>query len=388
MNSDKKIIVIGGGINGLCIAWKLAQQAFNVELYEADKVLAKTSSSSSKMLHGGIRYLEHFQFFAVQEALNDRAKWLAIAPQYVTVREFFVPVYKGASRPLWKMLAGVKIYQLLAGKKSFGKSRLILPNKKEVKKLGIKCDHLAGVITYFDAQMDEQALGQFVAEKASAAGVDIYENNPFQQVSVDGTAKNTAGNIVQADICINATGPWVRNLLDASKVTTKFDIEYVRGSHLVIDREWYHPFLLQAVADNRVIFALPYKGKMLLGTTEVIQSSPDNPKCSNEEASYLIDEFNAVFSNQISTSDIIETFSGVRPIVKTVTSKNSPSDTSREAAIETNDRLINVWGGKWTSALSLSDKVLALVCSKVVKNNGYDLLKLLRIKINGLGSNG
>ena len=122
MNCNKKITVIGGGINGLCIAWKLAQNSFNVELYEAGKVLAKTSSSSSKMLHGGIRYLENFQFFAVKEALNDRAKWLAIAPKHVAVREFFVPVYKGASRPLWKMLAGVKIYQLLAGKKSFSKT--------------------------------------------------------------------------------------------------------------------------------------------------------------------------------------------------------------------------------------------------------------------------
>lgn len=388
MNSDKKIVVIGGGINGLCIAWKLAQEAFSVELYEAGKVLSKTSSSSSKMLHGGIRYLEHFHFLAVQEALKDRARWLEIAPQYVIVREFFVPVYKGAARPLWKMLAGVKVYQLLAGKKSLGRSRLILPHKKEVKQLGIKSDHLAGVVTYFDAQMDEQALGQFVTEKAIEAGVDIYENNPIDQISVDGTARSMTGNIVQADLCINATGPWVRKLLDASKVETKFDMEYVRGSHLVIDREWYYPFLLQAVADNRVIFALPYNGKMLLGTTEVIQPFPDNPKCSEEEVSYLINEFNAVFSNQILASDIIETFSGVRPIVKTVTSKNSPSKTSREAAIEDNDRLISVWGGKWTSALSLSNKVFALIFSKVEKNNGYDLLKILRIKINGLVGHG
>ena len=372
----------------MCIAWKLAQSSFNVELYEAEKVLSKTSSSSSKMLHGGIRYLESFRFSAVREALSDRAKWLDIAPQYVTVKEFFVPVYKGSARPLWKMYVGVKLYQLLAGKKSLGNSRLIPPHRREINELGIKSNRLAGVVTYFDAQMDEQALGQYVAEKALMAGVRIYENSPFEQISADGNAKNIVGNIIQADICINATGPWVRNLLDASKVQTKFDIEYVRGSHLVIDREWYHPFLLQAVTDNRVIFALPYNGKMLLGTTEVIQSSPDNPKCSNEEASYLIDEFNAVFSNQISTSDIIETFSGVRPIVKRVTSKSSPSKTSREAVIENNDRLINVWGGKWTSALSLSEKVLAFVCSKVKKNNDNELLKKLKIKINGLVSHG
>ena len=263
------------------------------------------------------------------------------------------------------MFLGVKLYQLLAGTKSLGKSRLIPPQKQEVYDLGIKNNRLAGVVTYFDVQMDEHALGKYVAEKASVAGVSIYENNPVEQVSLDGTAKKMAGNIVRADICINATGPWVRNLLDASDVPTKFDMEYIRGSHLVINKDWYNPFLLQATSDNRVIFALPYKGKMLLGTTEVIQSSPDNPKCSNEEASYLIEEFNAVFIDQISTSDIIETFSGIRPIVKTIASKSFPSDASREAAIETIGRLINVWGGKWTSALSLSNKVLALVCDKV-----------------------
>ena len=162
------------------------------------------------------------------------------------------------------------------------------------------------------------------------AGVDIYENNPIERVSADGTCINIAGNIIQADICINATGPWVRSLLDASKITTKL-IRNMRGSHLMINKEWSHSFLLQAVSDNRVIFVLPYKGKMLLGTTEVIQSSPNNPKCSNEEMTYLINEFNEVFSDRISTSDIIETFSGIRPIIKTITSKHSPFTASREA---------------------------------------------------------
>ena len=146
---------------------------------------------------------------------------------YVTVNEFYIPIYKGKGRPLENVF-GVKLYQLLAGRKSLGNSRLISSKSLEVEKLSIKRDMLDGVVTYFDAQMDEQALGQYVADKASAAGVNIYENNPIERVSADGTCINIAGNIIQSDICINATGPWVRNLLDASKITTRFDTEYVR----------------------------------------------------------------------------------------------------------------------------------------------------------------
>jgi glycerol-3-phosphate dehydrogenase len=352
-----KISIVGGGINGLSIAWRLARRGHNVSLYEADSVLSKTSSASSKMLHGGIRYLETGQVSLVYQALKDRHWWITQAGSYVTIRSFYVPIYRDSPRALWKMFVGVKLYEWLSGRRSLGRSRLISQKEIPEMRFGFKPDGLKGLVSYFDAQMDERGLGLWVKHEAQAAGVTVFENSPVAKVKTDGGLVLSTGQEVAADLCVNALGPWAEEILEKSNILSKFEVELVRGSHLVIDRPWQHAFLLQVKTDQRVVFALPYEDKLLLGTTEVVQDAPDAPICSDAERDYLIRAFNDYFLDSISTKDILSDMSGLRPIIKTKKSHGSPSTASRESEIEINNRLVNIWGGKWTSAISLADKV-------------------------------
>lgn len=347
----------------MSIAWHLAKSGHEVGLYEADEVLSKTSSASSKMLHGGIRYLETGHIGLVYQALKDRHWWITHAGAYVTVQPFYVPIYRDSPRPLWKMFAGVKLYQWLAGARSLGSSRLITRQKIEGLGLGLKREGLKGMVSYVDAQMDEDGLGHWVQEQALAAGVSIFEHSPVKRITRDACISLVRGDVVEAELCVNATGPWVNEMLEVSEIASKFGVELVRGSHLVIDTSWQHAFLLQVKTDDRVVFALPYDGKLLLGTTEVVQDRATAPECSDAETDYLIDAFNSYFERQISTRDVISKMSGLRPIIKTKNSRGDPSRASRESAVEFNHRLINVWGGKWTSAISLADKL----CQKISK---------------------
>lgn len=352
-----KISIIGGGINGLSIAWRLARRGHNVSLYEADSVLSKTSSASSKMLHGGIRYLETGQVSLVYQALKDRHWWITQAGSYVTIRSFYVPIYRDSPRALWRMFVGVKLYEWLSGSRSLGRSRLISQKEVPEMRFGLKTDGLKGLVSYFDAQMDERGLGIWVKHEAQAAGVTVFENSPVEKVKIDGGLVLSTGQEVAADLCVNALGPWAEEILQKSDILSKFEVELVRGSHLVIDRPWRHAFLLQVKTDQRIVFALPYEDKLLLGTTEVVQDAPYAPICSDEERDYLIRAFNDYFHESISTKDIMSYMSGLRPIIKTKKSYGSPSTASRESEIEINNRLVNIWGGKWTSAISLADKV-------------------------------
>lgn len=352
-----KVSIVGGGINGLSIAWRLARRGHNVSLYEAVSVLSKTSSASSKMLHGGIRYLETGQVSLVYQALKDRHWWITQAGSYVTIRSFYVPIYRDSPRALWKMFVGVKLYEWLSGRRSLGRSRLISQKEIPEMRFGLKPDGLKGLVSYFDAQMDERGLGLWVKHEAQAAGVTVFENSPVAKVKTDGGLVLSTGQEVAADLCVNALGPWAEEILEKSNILSKFEVELVRGSHLVIDRPWQHAFLLQVKTDQRVVFALPYEDKLLLGTTEVVQDAPDAPICSDAERDYLIRAFNDYFLDSISTKDILSDMSGLRPIIKTKKSHGSPSTASRESEIEINNRLVNIWGGKWTSAISLADKV-------------------------------
>ena len=357
------IAVIGGGINGIFSAWRLASHGYKVDLFEADKLLGKTSSASSKLLHGGIRYLEQGHLGLVRESLLDRAWWLKNAPHATRPIEICMPVYRNSSRGLLRLFAGAQIYRLLAGKFSLGPSRLLKLNQLMQSYSELRDHNLIGAVTFYDGQMNEEKLGFWVRDKAIEAGVKINEGEKVQSFDISGEIATELNASKRYSCIVNAAGPWAAQLNDQNNIDSKFSLDLVRGSHLLLDYKIQRSYLFQDPASKRVVYALDYFGNVLVGTTEVLQEKPDNAVCSNEERHFMMKIFNDHFTHNISHKQIIKEQSGLRPILcrKGKSAANTFSRASREAEVEVIDKLVTIYGGKWTTAPSLSKRVLQKV---------------------------
>jgi glycerol-3-phosphate dehydrogenase len=349
-----RIAVVGAGINGIMSAWALADAGHAVVLAERGQPMEQTSRASTKLLHGGLRYLEHGAFALVREGLRERAWWLRAAPHLTRQIEIILPVYRDSPRGRLALKAGLLAYDLLAGAARLGWHRWLGVNELLRRAPALRSDGLLGGYLFLDGQMDDHALGLWALEQARAKGVELRTQAAVTRVDVEGGL--TCGAQREAfDFVVNATGPWAAALLAASGIACQHRLDLVRGSHLVLDREIGCGFLLQSPDDGRVCFVLPYQRRTLVGTTEVRQSLDEPIACSDAERDYLLHMFNATFSPGIGPADFAETFAGVRPLV--AGNAAQASAVSREYALERNGRLLTVFGGKWTTARALGQKV-------------------------------
>jgi glycerol-3-phosphate dehydrogenase len=349
-----RIGIVGGGINGLAVALELAQAGYEITLFERGELLAETSSSSSKLLHGGLRYLEQGNLRLVREALRERERWIADAPQFAHPLELILPIYRHSTRNRWIVKLGLLLYDALAGKSSMPKHRWLNANDLGKRDADLVRDGLIGGFSFFDGQMDEIALGQWVVQKNREQGVTLREHSGVSVVGLNGELCLSSGDKLNFDYVINATGPWAEKLLKSSGHEVKFNMDLVRGSHLIVDRVHSVAFILEVPNEKRIFFVLPWQGKTLVGTTEVRQTEPDHKGPEKFEIEYLMNAYNAHFRSALTSEDIISTFAGVRPLVY---SKKNPSATARDAVIEKRGKLINVLGGKWTTARALAKNV-------------------------------
>jgi glycerol-3-phosphate dehydrogenase len=361
-----KVAIIGAGINGLFTSYVLSQNGYQVDLFDSNKALSQTSSSSSKLLHGGIRYLEFGHLSLVRESLLDRHWWLINAPEYCTPFEMHIPIYKNTNRSILKLLVGAFLYNILAGKYSLGSSKWN-PSKNSQKLLNeIRNTDFKGSVSFYDLQMDEAGLGLWVKKNAIRSGVKIFENMPIRKFDVNGNLQLPNGDSKSYDFILNIAGPWSAELNRLNMINTDFDLELIRGSHLFIDRPISNFYLLQESAGQRVIFVMPYDGQTLIGTTEVTQDLHDPISCSSEESEYLLNIYNNFFEKKLTVNDIKKTFSGLRPIINNTKKRQKffvPSMASREMKIFDENRLISLYGGKWTSAPSTARKILKKIQS-------------------------
>ena len=362
MKNKFDIFIIGGGINGAGIARDAAGRGFKVYLADKNKVGSATSSWSSKLIHGGLRYLENYEFKLVRESLKEREIISKIASNITKPMPFIIP-YSKKLRSKWIIRIGLFLYDNIGGKTSFPKSKKIDLNKKYK---GILKEKFSDGFKYYDAQIDDKKLVEMNIEDAKKLGATIVENNKVIEVKRNDFGWEIIlenGDLINSNALINASGPWINETINkVVRVNAKKPIRLVRGSHIITKKLYDEEvaFTLQS-DDNRIVFVIPYKNKYsLIGTTEVDVSKPDNPVISDEEQKYLIDVVNNYFFTQISKGDIVETYSGIRPLIEDY---KEASKVTRDYIFDLNIQnknspLLNIYGGKLTTYRKLSENVI------------------------------
>jgi glycerol-3-phosphate dehydrogenase len=356
------LLVVGGGINGAAIARDAAGRGLKTLLVEKDDLAAHTSSASSKLIHGGLRYLERYRFRLVRESLREREVLLRTAPHLVRPLRFVLPDPPGG-RPTWLLRAGLGLYALLAGRSSLPRSQTIASDET-----GLAAALQPGfrLLSYWDAWVDDARLVVVNAVAAAEAGAAIATRTELVSArrEPDGwTAQLSGGRTVSARMIVNAAGPWVADVLNGRLGGgSRSTVRLVRGSHILVPRLWDggHAFILQQ-RDGRIVFALPYEGSTLIGTTDVPVAGPGEAEVSADEADYLSAAANLYFTRRTGPADIIWSYAGVRALHDD--GSTAPKDVTREHHLELaaggGGRLLSVFGGKITTARALAEQALA-----------------------------
>lgn len=353
-----RVAVIGGGINGLGVAWELSRRDYDVTLFEKGRCGAQTSSATTKMIHGGLRYLEHAHVALVRESLRDRAWLLENLPQLVKPVEILLPMYTDSPRGSLMLRAGLTLYDLLAGRSNIAR-HMAMSADELVARVPLTSEGLRGGFSYWDAQVDDHALARVVMSSAISDGTKVREETRVVSLrrKEDGWVVATAsGEEQRFDFVVNAVGPWMNALLAENRIRSRYVLSLVRGSHLVLrNRVADVGMLLQSLSDRRVFFVLPWKGTTLVGTTEVMhRTSLEHVQATGEEIDYLIARFNRYLRPPISYDDVASTFAGVRPLVGRAL---NPSAIGRDYRLERRGNLLNIFGGKMTTFRSMAEKV-------------------------------
>ena len=225
---------------------------------------------------------------------------------------------------------------------------------------GVESRGLRGGYVFLDGQMDDRALGLWMLAQLRSAGVVVREHEGVLRVATTGCVTTASGE-ESFDRIVNAAGPWAAAVLAASGIASRYRLDPVRGSHLLVNRIQETGFLLQSPDDGRVCFVLPWQGRTLIGTTEVRQSLVEPIACSEAERDYLLRLHNASLAPALGVADVAQTFAGVRPLI--AGSAPDASAVSRESVLERSDRLLTVFGGKWTTARALGRKVAEAIAT-------------------------
>lgn len=364
------LLVIGGGVNGCGIARDAAGRGLKVCLVEKDDLASATSSASTKLIHGGLRYLEQYDFKLVSESLNERERLLKGAPHIIWPLEFILP-HEPHLRPFWLIRTGLYLYDFLG-------KREVLPGSKGVNfKTHISGRPLKRKFTkgfsYADCWVEDSRLVVLSAKDAAEKGANILTRTECVSLKADkdhwvADIEDTYTKQTQkitAKCVVNAAGPWVRKFIDQNNLAQQNTLKtrYSKGSHIVVPKfyEGDHAYILQQ-PDKRIVFAIPYEQNFtLVGTTDAIyDGDPHDAEISEEEKQYLCDAINRSFDKQTTIDDIVWHYSGVRPLLDS--GDEDLSNVTRDYKLDLEESfgppILNVFGGKLTTFRKLSEQAV------------------------------
>lgn len=366
------VAIIGAGIHGAGVALSAAAAGYSVHLFEQfDSPAQGTSSRSSKLIHGGLRYLAGGQFALVRECLRERRILLHNAPDLVRLVSFYIPIYKHSRyQPIW-VAAGLSFYALLGGLRA--ETRFAWVPRKEWNTLdGLNGQQLSAVFRYFDAQTDDALLTRAVLTSATNLGAEIHFASKVSSIQLKPSAcaihfeSQGRSQSCQARVAINATGPWVNRLLQRVEPQTRqLSVDLIQGTHIVVPGALSTGvYYVEAPSDKRPVFIMPWRGHTLIGTTEKrFEGDPAFVQPTAEEVSYLLATLAHYFPQRACLeADILEAFAGLRCLPIT---RGPLSARSRETVLLTDQkqrpRLLSVYGGKLTAFRATAEAVLTRI---------------------------
>ena len=363
------LAIVGGGINGAGIARDAAGRGLRVVLLEKDDLASATSSWSTKLIHGGLRYLEYYEFRLVAESLAEREVLLAAAPHIIEPLQFVLP-HEPHLRPAWMIRAGLFLYDHLGGKRTLPSSFAVELQGKGWG-AGLKQQFRKGFV-YSDARVDDARLVVINAMAARERGADILPRTQMTHARRDNgmwrvQTRDARGDQaeVRARALVNAAGPWVKQVHDeVSAAAGKEGVRHIKGSHIVVPRvhSGKHAYILQN-ADKRIVFVIPYQEEFsLIGTTDISVEQYEKPRISDDEIGYLCAIASAYLEHAVTPADVVWTYSGVRPLYDDGSS--DPSAVTRDYVLKLEGGeggmapLLSIFGGKITTYRRLAEAAL------------------------------
>ena len=376
MKTDFDVIIIGAGINGAGIARDAAMRGLRVLLVDKGDVGGGTSAASTRLIHGGLRYLEHFEFGLVRESLKERETLLRIAPHLVRPLPITIPIYKQGRRGRGAIRAGMIAYDVLSWGKSLPRHRMQSARETLERMPGLDGEGLVGAAVYYDAQVEfaERLVVENVLD-AIEHGATVWTYTRVVKLLSEGgrvagvQLEGDFADFAKADLVVNAAGPWVDELVAAEG--NKRLIGGTKGSHVVVAPFASAPesaVYLEAVQDGRPFFIIPWNGNYLIGTTDVrVEGDPGDVRAESWEVDYLLAETNRAFPKAgLTPESVLYTYSGVRPLP--FTKNGDEQNITRRHFLREHPQfanLVSVVGGKLTTYRSLAEECVDLVLRKL-----------------------